>query len=527
MKTNKNVPSFLIFTLLLLLMSSCENIAKFTEVATVEEANPRTEISFSGINSVSGISATTATLNWIHVSGASAYQIFSVNGSVLAYLDSVNSPISTYTLTSLTPGATTTYVVRLIDTTLLADTNTNYVSLTTLIIPQAPSGLSLSSPAYSTSTLATPVITVNGVSNGDDIKLFSDNTCTTEVGSATSSGTTVNITITALSAGSYSFYANSTRGGTSTCSTASVDYRYIDCPSNYILVPGNTHIGIDNYFCVMKYEAKAKNVSTGNMDPSEATANWGHTDHIPASHPDGVPWTEISQTFAFSECRTLNSEVNDTNINNDANSDGTYSLISNQEWMAIARNVENVDSNWTNGIVGTGLLFRGHTDNVPSSVLSASSDDFIGYLGTENAANSEQRRTLTLSNSEVIWDLAGNVWEWIDWDSINDHFLTPSPKGCTDSEDSAGYNAFDEERSNCNPAITNDDFGPSRLYDNHAGNSYYGLGQWFGGSGGAALRGGSWYHDSYAGVFALFLNNSSTSSDTNIGFRCSFRVPSP
>ena len=113
----------------------------------------------------------------------------------------------------------------------------------------------------------------------------------------------------------------------------------------------------------------------------------------------------------------------------------------------------------------------------------------------------------------------------VDWDSRNDHVLTLSPKGCTDKDGSVGYNTFDEERSNCTPDITNDDFGPSGLYDNHAVNSYYGLGRWYGGSGGGARRGGRWYFSANAGVFALHMGSNENYSNTTIGFRCVFRVP--
>src|SRR5690606_18519514 len=40
-----------------------------------------------------------------------------------------------------------------------------------------------------------------------------------------------------------------------------------------------------------------------------------------------------------------------------------------------------------------------------------STDDNDGYYGTGNSSGN-QRRTLTLNNGEVIWDLAGNTEEW-------------------------------------------------------------------------------------------------------------------
>lgn len=95
-----------------------------------------------------------------------------------------------------------------------------------LTAPSAPSGLALSSPSTSPGNDTTPTITVSGVTSGDTIKLFTDSACSTQVGSGAASGTSINLTSSTLTAGSYSFYANATdpAGNTSTCSTATIAY---------------------------------------------------------------------------------------------------------------------------------------------------------------------------------------------------------------------------------------------------------------------------------------------------------------
>ena len=85
--------------------------------------------------------------------------------------------------------------------------------------------MSLSSPSSSPDEDQTPTIAVSGVVSGQTVKLYTDSSCSTSVGSATASGTTVDVTSSSLSRGSYTFYADTTESSqTSTCSTASVAY---------------------------------------------------------------------------------------------------------------------------------------------------------------------------------------------------------------------------------------------------------------------------------------------------------------
>lgn len=152
----------------------------------------------------------------------------------------------------------------------------------------------------------------------------------------------------------------------------------LTCATGYIKVPGNSAFGTSD-FCVMKYEAK-----------NDAGANI-----LAISSPNDTPWVNISQTDATSRaafaCQTCH-------------------LISEAEWMTIAANVLSVPSNWSGGSVGSGYIYSGHNDGSPAGALAASANDASGYVGTGNSSGS-QRRTLTLTNGEVIWDFAGNVWE--------------------------------------------------------------------------------------------------------------------
>ena len=277
------------------------------------------------------------------------------------------------------------------------------------------------------------------------------------------------------------------------------------CPTGYIRVPGNSLYQTKD-FCVMKYEAK-----TGSNTVAATTA------------AAGTPVVSISQELARTAC-----------TNNNTGGVTGYGLISNAEWMTIARNIEAQNSNWYNPTptpvnqVGSGGLWRGHSDNNPATALAASTDDNLGYTGTNNNPTSangwsgwQERRTHTLSNGEIIWDIGGNVWEW-----TNDTILGKDQP--TGSSTGFGWREYGTGLGN---SITNfgtlsrDLVGPS--------NSNWGSGQNMGqiysdGTIGtttryAFLRGGRWDDATYAGVFTLGLNNTPTSTLNYVGFRCVVR----
>ena len=118
------------------------------------------------------------------------------------------------------------------------------------------------------------------------------------------------------------------------------------------------------------------------------------------------------------------------------------------------------------------------------------------------------KRTHKLSNDSVIWDLAGNVWEWVDWNPSGSSYSS-APTGCAAS--------WNELSTTCGILSAND-YLPSPLYT-----STQNFGRWFGSSGGAALRGGSWDDSIYAGVFTLYMNFGPSYANGAFGFRCVYR----
>ena len=281
------------------------------------------------------------------------------------------------------------------------------------------------------------------------------------------------------------------------------------CPYGFIVVPGSSTYGTSD-FCVMKYNAKADNGS-GVGDTSQTTGSntWpANTYPISASRklvstPQGYPVANISQTTAIT---AASSYVN--------NCTGCH-LITEAEFLTIAQNVLNNPVNWSGGTVGSGFIYSGHNDNVPATALEASTDDSNGYYGTGNVSPSNQRRTLTLSNGEVIWDLAGNVWQWTSGTS------TTGQPGITGEiayawKQYTAVTATGTLSPNVFPSGTSISGANTWTLTN-------GIGQLYSNAGETGLRGfirgGHWTYGSYAGVLALYLGYAPSYTSTAVGFR--------
>lgn len=243
----------------------------------------------------------------------------------------------------------------------------------------------------------------------------------------------------------------------------------------WLLVPGDASLGTRDFY-VQKYEAR----DVGG---------------VPTSQPSGTPWVSINQILAKTKCTALGPG---------------YHLLTTEEAQTISRNIENLGWNWTGGSVGSGGMWRGHTDSAPASILEAdiSGDpDDDPYVGTGETSPAIERRIHQLSSGQYIWDWSGNVWELLDmtcssgtgtgfWDNT-DGWL---------EWDAAGLSDHEKVRS-----------GPAGAYTStqNAGR-YYGCVA----DGNAARRGGAYNSTTYAGPFAHNMNYGPSYSDTGNGFRC-------
>ncbi|PJB23310.1 hypothetical protein CO112_01130 [Candidatus Dojkabacteria bacterium CG_4_9_14_3_um_filter_150_Dojkabacteria_WS6_41_13] len=303
-------------------------------------------------------------------------------------------------------------------------------------------------------------------------------------------------------------------------------------PDGWVVVPGSsTHATSD--FLVMKYEAKC--ADTSDLATGLTVPDSGHHTYLDAnmactsanskavvSVASGYSIAYVSQTEAITRCSTV------------IVGGATAHLISNNEWMTVARNAEAQASNWSLGSVGSGYLFAGHNDNAPSLALIASTTDtgnnacaYTDTAGTTeapascptNTANNtsstvgNQKRVLTMSNGSYIWDIAGNVGEWTN-DTIQGK---DQPTGATPGANWREFTALTTYGT-----LTYDKVRPANvLYD-----ATYGMGRIF--SDGTAsnttvyafIRGNSWMHTDYAGAFAADLGSPPGGEGWNLGFRC-------
>lgn len=231
-------------------------------------------------------------------------------------------------------------------------------------------------------------------------------------------------------------------------------------------------------FWVMKYEAKMIN-------------------YKPASHYTIEPWVNITRDNARARCAELGPE---------------YSLISNAQWQVIAQSIELTPENWK-GVNGTAnAINRGHSDKSAFS-LAASTDD-NPCAGTDNQnctlrthADFTQKRTHALSNGEVIWDLAGNVSEWVNDDNATtaSSDLAPNNMSQVRGLPKTNWGPFNDYYSLSSAEVGG--FGYAWLQAKNSGN-------------GAVFRGGNSQSLITAGIFAVWLTKAPSASTDDIGFRC-------
>ena len=255
-----------------------------------------------------------------------------------------------------------------------------------------------------------------------------------------------------------------------------VGVAHAQCPSNYVLVPNESTYKIGNV-CVAKYEMK----NVGGVATSQAA---------------DTPWVSVTISAARSACSALGP---------------TYHLITNSERMVIARDIEATASNWSTGIVNSGLINQGHSDSTPDAALAASATDDAACQGTGRTCSSTvwdaQRRTHNITNG-VIWDFSGNVLEWVDWVIVNTDKASPQSNWIEINASSPTGQMAKLAYWPVNETLTSTNLigkyfpGPSGV------GGYVGYG------------GGFNYGTTNTGLYMIQTNFSSYATGPNLGFRC-------
>jgi formylglycine-generating enzyme required for sulfatase activity len=278
--------------------------------------------------------------------------------------------------------------------------------------------------------------------------------------------------------------------------------------SVWVSVPGNSTFGTHD-FLLMKYDVSCTKAGKVLTAPLEETNGYDNANDVApddsctpangkqiASLPDAPPIVEESQTEAENYCASIGAH-----------------LITNAEWQTVAWNAEEVGSNWSGGAPGKGYMYSGHNDIMPRTALPASADDSQGYYDEVNKGGN-QRRTLTLSNGSVVWDMAGNIWQWTS-DTIRGedepHTSSTGLPVWNEFPAITNWGALSQQMSGPVDSSWDSTKGVGEIYSDEKSTDTLDYG---------FLRGGTMDYLETAGIESLGLFNTPDNIFDAIGFRC-------
>lgn len=238
---------------------------------------------------------------------------------------------------------------------------------------------------------------------------------------------------------------------------------------------GNNSVQYDNHgFYVMKYQASENSSNSGVPQSVSNKAGWND---IPFNDKGGSP-------NAYESCQALDNETDDYDVH----------LITNREWMTVARQVAQRPENWADNTVGStgssGGLYQGNTDLTLDRAVR------LGWPPHAASVGGSDQRTHILASGDAVWDLSGDLREWVDAD-----------------EDGTTMSFYsDNERYEVNATNSTVNGGDGLGTGSGLKILFYDLK--------AGVRGGSWYEADDAGIFFAVSNDPEFSS-TLTGFRCS------
>ncbi len=328
------------------------------------------------------------------------------------------------------------------------------------------------------------------------------------------------------------------------------------CKAGYVLVPGNKSYATSD-FCAMKYDAKCAYISDLSDGIQPTAGNSCSVEGIYRNNGKSCPCTPENgrQVVSTKSGAPITYIAMSDNTPNNAL---TYCqsirghLITNSEWMTIARNVEQVKNNWcdkngTNcgfppGVAGK-ILANGYNDTYHEASASAggsgaliAGDDSQPCFGTTTdgsntcGGKNSQKRTLTLSNGNILWDFAGNVWQWVNAQVMR----KDEPESKSDGVLDLGWTRSDFAPGSLPSVITDNGQGSLLGYDtfrpsNPLWNANNGVGRIYHYSDPndtstvlyTFIRGGNWRHFDDDGAFTIHMSPpANTEGIDDVGFRC-------
>lgn len=291
------------------------------------------------------------------------------------------------------------------------------------------------------------------------------------------------------------------------------------CPEWFISVNWNPDL-LQPWFCVAKYEMTYKNL---NNEPTWALRGWNS--YWPFDNPNctivnwwsnctiddfkshnwwisSKPWYPITwytQQEAITACKSIWGH-----------------LITDSEWMTLARNIEKVKENWLNWEIWTNIYNGISWYYWWNALWCNSSFSWKNWASSDNSYCHE-KRTFKLSNWEEIWDLAWNLWEHvnkantIDWTNYNTG-LTQINSNNTDWW--LWTNISDEERKRYWPSYNN-------LWNNNGVWTIYWVSSVVDNN--IFARWWSAVNGTYTWLFAIYLDwDKDFFHDWNLWFRCAY-----
>ena len=270
-----------------------------------------------------------------------------------------------------------------------------------------------------------------------------------------------------------------------------------DCPEWFIAVPWNPDFN-QKWFCVAQYEMSYDDISP--RDSTEWGEEWNtrkyNVNKIPVSMKNRLPIVDLTQEEAIKSCKKIWAH-----------------LVTHNEWMTIARNIEWQKENYITWNFWNWIL-KNWVSNDISKWCSWKQDWTLWAGPTWSDCLWTNRNKLILSNEEIIYDFVWNIFEHINKaDSIDGKWFNEWKTSIswssnwTDRDDDWIYDIWDM-----------DNYG-SLFYlwkENWMWNVHYA--DWV--SDNVLLAGWSAWSSDNAGIFSLDLNYDNSKKDHHYGFRC-------